>query len=410
MTYRDHDLAVDPAATAEFAVNALTDQLSISNTVTKRGDLVQFLGREPGDLVSYRIPGTLPVRQYPLYNDRAQPIVTDTYKETVVGLTISGQRPYNAVKLTDEQKDFELDGTWGNILNAQSEALGRYLEDGVLRQILNAPYEALVTVDDTPAGITAAAELGQDSIFNDLLRAKSLIKKMRTPDQRFVAICGYDFADTLRRSQKLVKDQGLGSAALTDATVGSYAGMTFVESPFIESDQAYLYAPSGFVVATGVHSIPNSVPFGATASAQGWALRWLMDYDTGYINDRSVMDTLAGYTYVRDRLSLYDQQGNLHVADGEHFLRGIRLALKSGGTTEFVPGDGSGRAPGSDPASTLAKVVRGERIEVVYEDGKPWPLGGNYPTSGFVVPDGVNDFAAPNAPAEPLTGTAPVTP
>lgn len=103
MTYTPH-LKVKPAVLVESAVAALRDQLVISNTVTKRSDMTTFF-KSAGDTISQRVKGTVPVRTYTARNDRSQPIITDQYQETVVTVTISADRPYSAIKMTDEQRD-----------------------------------------------------------------------------------------------------------------------------------------------------------------------------------------------------------------------------------------------------------------------------------------------------------------
>lgn len=377
MAYEPH-LKIKPSVLADAAVEALNEKLVISNTVTKGVDVKNFRASE-GDKITMRVKGTLPVRQYAPRNDRSKPIVTDVYKETTVDATISDERPYSAVRMTDEQKDWDFDGGWGDVIDTQIDSMGQYLEHGVLSHILNAPYERIVLVDDADAAHTAAAKKGQDLFFNMVVNAKSAMRRMRTPDKTFTCLVGLDLADLLVKSNKLVKNQGTGDSALSDDSIGTIAGVNFVPSVDIPSDQAFMYAASGFVVHSGVPSIPNSVPFGATANANGFGLRWLMDYDTGFLTDRSVFDCYAGYGYTKDRLTVMDQQGIAHVGEEEYFVRGVQLGIKGGslGSTERVPGDGGTDTPGGDADSWLAKAYKLGATTTEVPEGTPWPLGGN---------------------------------
>ena len=378
MTYSP-SLRLKPQVLVDAALTALDEKLVISNTVTKRADAKTFYAAQ-GDTISQRVKGTLPVREYAPRNDRSEPIRTDTYEETSVSLTISQNRPYSAVKLTDEQKDWDFNG-WAPIIDTQVEALGEYLEHGVLNSILTAPYERKILIDNTQAAYEAATKRGQDLFFNAVVEAKSSLRKMRTPDTTFECVVGLDLADELIKSNKLVKNQGTGDSALANASIGTLAGVTFVPSVHVAGDVAFMYAKSGFLCFTGTASIPNSVPFGASASANGWALRWLMDYDVSYLTDRSVFDTFMGTAYTKDRLKVVDQQGISHTGTEEFFVRGVQLGIKGGtlGSTEKKPGDGATDTPGGSANSWLAKVYNRQTTTTVIPDGDPFPLGGNFP-------------------------------
>ena len=379
MTYTPH-LKVKPQVLVEAGVEALSDKLVISNTITKRNDIAKFFGSE-NDTITQRVKGTLPVRQYTPRNDRSQPIITDTYSETTVNVTIDVIRPYSAVKLTDEQKDWDFGGGWGDITDAQTETVSQYIEHGVLTRILNAPYERVIKAKDDIASVKAAQEIGQDVFYNLITEAKKALRLMRTPSERLVCVIGVDFEEALLKSQRLTKDEGRGDDALSSATLGTIAGVTFVSSTHIPADEAFMYAPSGFVAFTGAPSVPRSVPFGATASANGWALRWLMDYDTGYLTDRSVFDTYAGYNYTLDRISVFNGESQHIISPEEFFVRGVKLGLAGSNVVEKAPGDGKTNTPGGNPESFLAKAYNQQYISTTLPTGEWFPLGGNFPTA-----------------------------
>jgi len=370
MSYTPH-LKVKPAVLVQSAVSALSDQLSISNTVTKRSDMKTFF-KSSGDTISQRVKGTVPVRTYTARNDRSQPIITDQYQETVVTVTISADRPYSAIKMTDEQRDWDFQDGWGDIIEAQTSSIASYLEHGVLNQILKAPYERVIKV-------AATDPANQDRFYNAVVDAKKALRLMRTPNDTLYCVCGVDFEEQILKSNRFLKDQTRGDDALTSAKLGVIAGVQFVSSTQIPADEAYMYASSGFLVFTGVPSIPQSVPFGSTASAGGWALRWLMDYDTAYLTDRSVFDCYAGYSYVKDRLAVFDGSSREIVSTDEYFVRGVKLVLNTSSAVEKKPGDGSTTTPGGSASSFLAKAYNLQPITGPVAQGEPFPLGGNYP-------------------------------
>lgn len=374
-------IKVKPAVLVQAALSALRDELIIANTVTKRSDMKTFFA-SAGDTISQRVRGTVPVRTYTARNDRSQPIVTDNYTETVVTLTIAADRPYSAIKMTDEQRDWDFQDGWGDLINAQTQSIASYLEHGVLNQILKAPYERVILVKNDSTGLSDAHAAMQSVFYNAVVEAKKALRLMRTPNEQLYCVCGVDFEEQILKDNRFLKDQGTGDNALTSSTLGSIAGVKFVSSTHIAPDEAYMYASSGFLVFTGVPSIPQSVPFGATANASGWALRWLMDYDTAYLTDRSIFDCYAGYSYVWDRLQVFDGSSREIVSTDRYFVRGVKLALKATSSAiEKTPGDGSTTTPGGDPNSFLAKAYHIQPITGPEVQGEAYPLGGNYPGS-----------------------------
>lgn len=386
MAYTPH-LKIKPALLAEGAVEALSEKLVIANTVTKGADTKAFYASE-GDTVTRRVKGALPIREYALHNDRSAPIVTDVYSETTVDVTISQSRPYSAIRMTDEQKDQDFDGGWGDILDVQTDVMGEYLEHGVLQQIVNAGYERRILIDTSTTAYDAAAKKGHDLFFNAVVDAKSAMRRMRTPDKTFTCLVGLALADELVKSNKLVKNQGTGDSALANDSIGTIAGVNFVPSVHIADDQAFIYPSSAFVVYNGTPSIPQSVPFGASASANGWAVRWMMDYDTGHLVDRSVIDCYTGYGTTLDHLTIVDQQGISHVGAEQFFVRGVQLGILGGslGTVERKPGDGGTATPGGAIDSWLAKAYKLETTVTTIPEGTPWPLGGNDLVAAPVAP------------------------
>src|SRR5690606_2810252 len=86
-------------------------------------------------------------------NDRSAPIQFDEYSERKVAVTF-GDDIYSGVRLTDEQRDFDLEG-WAKLVAKQGEAVARGLNRKAVRALRSAPYEITVTLDaeDTFRGL-----------------------------------------------------------------------------------------------------------------------------------------------------------------------------------------------------------------------------------------------------------------
>lgn len=366
----------DPKLVARTAVSLLEDRV-VASALMQRESFDQFKGNA-GRTVETLVPGVLPYREYAWGNDRSEPIKTDSYTETLVSAKIGVNRPYSAIDWTDEQ-EFDFEGAFGRAINAQMDAVARGVEDYALSAVRSAPFEREIVVDNTPQAIKAAADQGRDVFFNAIVDAKSAISKFRVPYTNLVALASNEFADELEKNHKLTRDQGLGDSALSNATVGSFAGVTFVRSNVVPAGQAILFDKSAFVLFTAAPRIPKSVPYGASVNYNGYGLSWLMDYSSGYLEDRSVFHTYAGATYTKDNAARYAPWVDSH---DDYFVRGVKLGLKDSGVTDRQPGDGKSTTPGGSKDSLLAKVWTGTVPAIKAGAAKDWPDFLRHPKAG----------------------------
>lgn len=344
-----------------------------SNLVTRQG-FEKFTGQE-GDTINVRVKGSLPVRNYAWRNDRSQPLVTDTVKDTIVPIKVELDRNYTGIKMTDEEKLFDWDGGWGDLFERQTDALVNYNENRISAKVLDAPYEVVRQVDVSPTNLKAQAELNRDPVFNAFVDAKADLRKLRAPGSNYVCLAGSGFVAEVQKNQKLVTAEGNGDSALSSATVGTLAGVTIVEDPLMPDDEAHIFTKTAFIFYNAAPIVPTSAPFGAAAAAGGFALRWIMDYDTSFANDRSLFDTFVGYDYTRDAIEIQDEFGRPHVSTDLFFTRGVKLVLKTSGTAkDKLPGDGGTDTPGGDPTSYLALAYNKRNITAAdLGTGSPFP-------------------------------------
>ncbi|QPB09920.1 major capsid protein [Streptomyces phage Sitrop] len=323
---------VKPEKLAATAVGMLEQELVIPNLFQKEG-IDQFKGAD-NDTVSVKVEGVLPFHDYAFRNDRSAPIVFDEYKERKIAVTFGGN-VYSAVKVTDEQNDFDLDD-WGKLLRPQVKAVGRGLQRRAVKTLLDQDY--VVTIGGAEANLRGA-----------IIEARRVLNKFNVPDDQRYLLVGSDFESALLSDEKLNLAQNVGDSeaesALQTATITNRFGFKIVVDQTIPSDAAFAFAGSAFVFLSGAPSVPQSVPYGATQSFEGIALRWVRDYDPTYMQDRSVVNTYAGFRAVTDVLLGWDEAANKEVVSlGEHFVRGIKLTL--GGTSEYP-----------DAASEVAKIT-----------------------------------------------------
>lgn len=312
---------VKPEALAAAAAVALDQQVVVPG-IFRRESFDQFRGVK-NDTVNVRVEGVLPYRSYGWRADRSQDVQFDEYAERTVAVSF-GNDIYSGVLLTDEQYEMDFDG-WTKLALKQTDALGRGMNDKCIDALVNAPYEIELKLDSL-------------NLRKSLIRARGVMNRLRVPEGARTMLVGTDIEALLLEDDKLnlASNVGEGEAvsALREATLGRRYGFNFVVAQELAPNVAIAMVDSAFVIATGAPSVPQSVGFGASASSNGWSLRWIRDYDPLKFRDRSIFNTYFGTRHVPDILIGKDAQGQSFVSDYEHFVRAIKLTLDG---TDVLP-------------------------------------------------------------------------
>lgn len=316
-------LLVKPQVLVNTAVGMLEQELVVPRLFT-RDSVDNFRGAE-NDTYSMKVEGVLPFHDYEWRSGSATSstpgtrasITFDQYQERKIAVTFGGN-VYNGVRLTDEQADFDLDG-WAKLLRPQAKAIARGISRRCISVLTNQAYN--VTIGNAAVNLRGA-----------LIEARRVLNKFNVPTENRYLLVGTDFETALLADDKLNLAQNVGdsiaASALQTATLGQRYGFNIVVDQTIPSDTAYAFASSAFVLLTAAPYVPSSVPFGATTSFEGYALRWLRDYDPERFQDRSVVNTYVGTRAVTDVLVGWDDVNKKEVVStGEHFVRGIKLRL-----------------------------------------------------------------------------------
>ncbi|WP_432482590.1 hypothetical protein [Kineococcus esterisolvens] len=343
MPYTPHQV-VKPEVLASTAVGMLEQELVVPSLFQREG-IDQFRGAD-NDTVSVPVEGVLPFHDYAFRNDRTNPIEFDVYNERKVAVTFGGN-VYSAVKVTDEQNDFDLDN-WSKLLRPQVKAVARGLSRRAVGVLTGQDYA--VTIGGAEANLRRA-----------LIEARRVLNAFNLPASasRYLLV-GSDFEAALLNDDKLTLAQNVGDSAadtaLRQATLGQLYGFSIIVDQTIPSDAAYAFGSSAFIMTTAAPSVPQSVAFGSTQSFEGYAMRWVRDYDPSFMMERSVVNTYAGFREVKDVLVGWDEgAGKEVVSKQEHFVRGIKLTLDG---TSTYPAAGSElatitgvTAPATEPAA-----------------------------------------------------------
>jgi hypothetical protein len=197
---------------------------------------------------------------------------------------------YHATALTSESLTLDIENFGRQILRPQASAVGRGLESMAVTAMTGATYPVSHQIEWDPANPIAS-----------VAQARQVLNQSATPhDNRFLAVGAQVETDLLMSPNLLRLDQSGSASALRSATIGTLMGFTVVSVPGLPADAAVAFHRSAFAMVTRAPVIPAGVAFGASASADGFALRWLRDYDNGLISDRSLVDVFAGVATITD--------------------------------------------------------------------------------------------------------------
>lgn len=276
-----------------MAVNSLTaKQISslsvglLARDLILAGTVVRIPGGEfagdNGDTVTVRVPSTSSAE---VQANPGDSILYQNVNETAVDVTMN--HIYNAVKVSDEALSLDLENFGAQVTRVQVEAVSRRAEDE-----LSAVMNGLASDN----GNTAPTET---NIEDEILTARETLSAANVPAAgRYLAVAP-DVSTMLLKSDKFTRVNESGSDdALREATIGRLYGFTIVESNALTSTTAVAYHRSGLVLANRTPVMPRGASDSATASAGGFSLRHIFQYDPSILSDVSVLSTFAGSNVV----------------------------------------------------------------------------------------------------------------
>lgn len=203
--------------------------------------------------------------------------VDDITEPAVQPLTISKQF-YHAAIVTDEQSNFEIEDFGAQVLAPQVSAIAYQIEKEAATIIQTAPA----------AGVTTAS-------VDSLADARKVLGLHGVPTSGLVCALAPDVAATWLKSAALKDASQAGdSDALRDARLGRLFGITVFESPMLAAGTGFVYHRDAFSLALRAPKVPTGAVTGKSVAGNGYAMRWIMDYDSSVLADRSIVSVFAG--------------------------------------------------------------------------------------------------------------------
>lgn len=308
---------IKPEKIINQGLGLLQRELVLPRLVQRLG-IADFAGSK-NDTVNIRIPSILKGREYE-WRTRNAPIEVDDLNEYTLPVTLN-KHVYSAVQITDEELTLDI-ASWGEqVARPQMRAVGEQLEGYIATAMESANYRHTVTY--APPVVSDAEDFSFQRAVN---AARKHMNRENVPAAGRVILLGADVEERVLNSPHLIKVDTSGTDdAMREAVIGRLGGFTIIGGVnSVDPDFAVAFHPTAFGFANAAPVVPSGVPAGATATYDSFALRWIRDYDSDYLRDRSVFSSFAGAVSVEDGRDLESPVGS---GFGELTQENVRAVL-----------------------------------------------------------------------------------
>jgi hypothetical protein len=286
-----------PQKVVAFFLGMLERELIAPFVVTRVGQ--DFFKGAQNDTVTLRVSGLRAVARDYEFRTRTAPIVLDDIAgEDSIDVKLD-THVYSATALTDEQMTLDEINFATEVLGPQVEAVTGRLEAKVVAGLRGAQIKHTVTFGD-----------GADPHLVALEARRLMSSEKVAPYAGRTFLVGSDIAANFLASDRLSRYDSTGqegSPALRESIIGRLAGAPVVVHEGLDPDEGYYLHKSGLVLGNVAPVVPQGATAGRTGiSKNGFAVRWIQDYDPNYLRDRSVVSSFAGVNDVQDERDLTD--------------------------------------------------------------------------------------------------------
>ena len=279
-----------PEKIVEFFLGMVERELLAADVVTRVSD--DFFKGAKNDTVSMRV-GNLraTARDYEFRTRTAEIQFDDIEGGDTVPIKLD-RHVYSATTLTDEHFTLDNIDFATEVLTPQVEAVVGNYESKIVAAFRNSSPKA--TVSSTLATDPHKVALEARRVMN--------IQEVAPLSNRFFLV-GASVEAAWLASDRLARYDSIGqpnSPAVREAIVGKLAGAPVIPHLALDPTEAYYVHRSAFVMGSVAPVAPRGATLSAKASRNGYAARWLMDYDARYLRDRSVVSSFIGVNEIMD--------------------------------------------------------------------------------------------------------------
>ncbi|MGW0930695.1 hypothetical protein [Streptomyces sp. NPDC002644] len=361
MPQTTHHFNLDPKQVTIAALGLLDRQLTLGSLPARYSEL-NFTGGL-GDVINVNRPSrSIKVEETGVSNIIKNPITGDKNVFAAASdrpLPTADRRPpngfinetrfpvqlttlvQNASTLSMEQVAFDLKKFGSQILAPLTRGMAEYFDDTIASWVkLNINRSSLTTAQKNAIGGDVEVSIpaydgSRENMMERALRLRTAFVDARlhlnralVPASERYVIAGPEVEAILLKDPEFVAvDYSGDTNALRRATIGSFYGFNVVVHPSFDLEMYFIHK-SAFLIATATPAIPMGAVTGSIQDVNGFATRMLVDYDFGKKADTIGLDTMYGFTTVKEDPD-YAVRGTLI---GEKFVRGLKVAI-----TEVAP-------------------------------------------------------------------------
>lgn len=313
-------LKAKPEKIVEFFLGMVGRELLGPDLITRVSE--DFFKGAQNDTVSMKVGNLRAVARDYEFRSRTAPIVMDDIEGgDTIPITLD-RHVYSATALTDEQLTFDNIEFATEVLSPQVEAVVGNYESKVVAAFRAAQVASTVTATlDTDPHLVAT-------------EARRLMNSHKVaPYGGRIFLVGSDVEAAWLTSDRLSTQELSGnvSPAVRDAFIGRLAGSPVITHPELNPNEAYYFHKSSFVMGSVAPVAPRGAVVSAKQSRNGYAARWLMDYDPNFLRDRSVVSSFIGINEILD-----ERDANGDIIDAPDNVRIVKLTLTGDGSV-LVP-------------------------------------------------------------------------
>jgi hypothetical protein len=280
---------IKPEQIVEAANLLLQREIVLPRTVWRQAD--ESFRYTKGDTITLKVPAVIDATNRQM-RANTQLVATDL-EQTGVDVKLD-RHIYTLLNLRDEELTLDIREFVREVLAPQIRGVAEGAE-AVIATALGAA---------TPMADDVSFVEGTDDFFTVAVNCRRELNKLNVPmSDRFIVL-GADVEAAALGEDKLVKANEAGTDnALREAVIGRVAGFTVLASNAIGADKGYAYHRTAVAWASVAPALPEGAAMKASTSSEGFALRFLRDYDPTAANgpvDRSLVDSFVGATSVEE--------------------------------------------------------------------------------------------------------------
>lgn len=305
-----------PEVIVATALGLLRREIILPGVVQRYG-IEDFRGAKD-DTINVRVPARLQAREYGFRNNRASAITTDEISELSIPVVLN-KMPYSAVAITDEELTLDIRDFATQVLQPQILAVAEKLETYIAAAMAAASYaQDIDYIEGDGSG---------SPFYNAAVDARKALNDAKVPMTGRVILLGSSVEAAALKEDGIRKVNESGTdSALREAVIARVAGFTVIGNiQAFDPDFAIAMHPSAFAFANVAPIVPDGAAFGSSQSFENLALRWLRDYDSPHLQDRSVVSAFAGAASVEDGM---DDHGELTSEN----VRAVKLNFTPAGS------------------------------------------------------------------------------